>query len=339
MTLPEFDMDAVGKFSVIVTRRGQGATTLLTQLCRHKLANGIDRIIAFDPCHELVPSGLKDLVRDEQSMYKELTEELLMQILQRQKQLLRKSRKNNEHVKVPKLLLAIDNAYFASGVFRSQAFRTLVFNGRCMGIEVIMTQQFLPILPKPIRANVDTWFFAGTPSTTDQRRMYEHCCGQLPTFQSFQQVLHDATQNYSFLVSSNNKRDHSLNLFWHKASFAQKTVHVAHAKPAPAAPAATETETLQTDMVQVSPVDVKPAPAAKTIPVAAETNTGQSTLAFLRKMFTTNASFRRLMLEADADCVRRLARDAGDVEEIPDFRTSLLMLWDELNNKKIKSAK
>jgi hypothetical protein len=70
-----------------------------------------------------------------------------------------------------------------------------------------------------MRSNFDYIFLLAEDTISNRKRLYEHYAGMFPTFDIFQQVFSDITENYGIMVINN--RVHSKNLtdkvFWYRA--------------------------------------------------------------------------------------------------------------------------
>ena len=79
--------------------------------------------------------------------------------------------------------------------------------------------QFSLGIPPEMRSNIDYVFLLAEDVTSNRKRLYDHYAGMFPTFDIFQQVFSDITENYGVMVINN--RVHSKNItdkiFWYKA--------------------------------------------------------------------------------------------------------------------------
>ena len=79
--------------------------------------------------------------------------------------------------------------------------------------------QYAVGIPPELRSNFDYIFLLAEDTISNRKRLYEHYAGMFPTFDIFQQVFSDITDDYGMLVINN--RVHSKNItdkvFWYKA--------------------------------------------------------------------------------------------------------------------------
>jgi hypothetical protein len=86
-------------------------------------------------------------------------------------------------------------------------------------LSFILTMQYAVGIPPEMRSNFDYIFLLAEDTINNRKKLYEHYAGMFPTFDIFQQVFSDLTENYGMMVINN--RVHSKNItdkvFWYKA--------------------------------------------------------------------------------------------------------------------------
>ena len=92
-------------------------------------------------------------------------------------------------------------------------------NGRHYKILFILTMQFALGIPPNLRTNIDYVFILRENIVANRKRIYENYAGMFPTFEVFQQVMDQCTENYECLVINNNAKSNKLEdqVFWYKA--------------------------------------------------------------------------------------------------------------------------
>lgn len=70
-----------------------------------------------------------------------------------------------------------------------------------------------------LRTNVDYVFILREPYLTNRKRIWENYASMFPTFEAFNSVMDQTTENYECLVINNNAKSNKLNdcVFWYKA--------------------------------------------------------------------------------------------------------------------------
>ena len=117
-------------------------------------------------------------------------------------------------------MLIMDDCMSSKGTWlKDPNILELFFNGRHHHLSFILTMQYSVGIPPEMRSNFDYIFLLAEDTISNRKRLYEHYAGMFPTFDIFQQVFSDITENYGIMVIDN--RVHSKNLtdkvFWYKA--------------------------------------------------------------------------------------------------------------------------
>ena len=84
---------------------------------------------------------------------------------------------------------------------------------------LIITMQYPLGIPPNLRTNIDYVFILREPYATNRKRIWENYASMFPTFESFNSVMDQTTENYECLVINNNAKSNKLNdqIFWYKA--------------------------------------------------------------------------------------------------------------------------
>jgi hypothetical protein len=95
----------------------------------------------------------------------------------------------------------------------------LFFNGRHYHVSFILSLQYSLGIPPDMRTNLDYIFILAEDFVNIRRKIYEHYAGMFPSFEVFQKVFTDLTEDYGCMVINN--RIHSKNIedkvFWYRA--------------------------------------------------------------------------------------------------------------------------
>ena len=92
-------------------------------------------------------------------------------------------------------------------------------NGRHWKILFMITMQYCMDLPPSLRANIDYVFILRENIIQNREKLYKHFFGIFPTFDSFNEVMNQCTENYECLVINNNAKSNKLfdQVMWYKA--------------------------------------------------------------------------------------------------------------------------
>ena len=156
-------------------------------------------------------------------IYSEYTNDILSRIFNRQSimnECNKKRKSENKKCKDDTLMLIMDDCMSSKGSWVNDPnILELFFNGRHHHISFILTMQYSVGIPPEMRSNFDYIFLLAEDIISNRKRLYEHYAGMFPTFDIFQQVFTDITEDYGIMVIDN--RIHSKNItdkvFWYKA--------------------------------------------------------------------------------------------------------------------------
>jgi len=128
---------------------------------------------------------------------------------------------NDGHTDInPNAFLILDDCLDDNSWIKDKNIKTCFMNGRHWHILFIITMQFALGVPPNLRTNVDYVFILRENIVSNRKRIYEHYAGMFPTFDTFQQVMDQCTENYECLVINNNSKSNKLEdqVFWYKAN-------------------------------------------------------------------------------------------------------------------------
>jgi len=156
-------------------------------------------------------------------IYSEYNSDILSRIYERQSKMNednKKRIKENRNPKNDSIMLIMDDCMSSKGTWlKDPNILELFFNGRHHHLSFILTMQYSVGIPPEMRSNFDYVFLLAEDTISNRKRLYEHYAGMFPTFDIFQQVFSDITQDYGIMVIDN--RVHSKNItdkvYWYKA--------------------------------------------------------------------------------------------------------------------------
>jgi len=203
----------------MIAKRASGKSYLTREIMYHKKT--LPSAVAISRTEKL-NKFYSDFIPDS-FIYSEYDPEILSRIYERQSIMNEDNKKRKELDKKEKddrLMLIMDDCMSSKGTWlKDPNILELFFNGRHHHLSFILTMQFSLGIPPELRSNFDYIFLLAEDITSNRKRLYEHYAGMFPTFDIFQQVFSDLTENYGCMVIDN--RIHSKNItdkvFWYKA--------------------------------------------------------------------------------------------------------------------------
>lgn len=154
----------------------------------------------------------------------EYTKELIKKFVKRQKMITKKDEKekliNGGRSNIdPNSILVFDDCAYDDSWTKDKNMKFIFLNGRHRHITFIFSLQD-PLIIKPVmRNNTDYVFILRDPSKNNRKRIYEHYCSILPTYDIFSKIMDNCTENYECLVLDRTVQSNKIEdqLFWYKA--------------------------------------------------------------------------------------------------------------------------
>jgi hypothetical protein len=203
----------------MIAKRASGKSYLTKELMYHK--RHIPSAIAISKTEKL-NKFYSDFIPDS-FIFSDYEPEILTKIYERQSKMNSDNAirvKEGKKEKDDRIMIIMDDCMSSKGSWlKDPNILELFFNGRHHHVSFILTMQFSLGIPPELRSNFDYIFLLAEDFISNRKRLYEHYAGMFPSFDIFQQVFNDITENYGIMVIDN--RVHSKNLtdkvFWYKA--------------------------------------------------------------------------------------------------------------------------
>lgn len=155
-------------------------------------------------------------------IYYNFESEILTRLFARQKRLNadnKKRMKLKKKTKDDRVMVIMDDCMSDKNWVKDPNIGELFFNGRHYHISFILTMQYSKGLPPDMRGNLDYIFLLAEDFISNRKRLYEDYAGMFPSFDIFQQVFSELTDNYGCMVINNRKHSKHIEdkVFWYKA--------------------------------------------------------------------------------------------------------------------------
>lgn len=221
LPIKEFSIKDMANHCTIamIAKRATGKSYLTREIMFHK--RNIASALAISRTEKL-NSFYSEFIPDSY-IYPEYTSDILTRVYDRQSQMNednKKRVKNGKKAKDDSMMIIMDDCMSSKGTWlKDPNILELFFNGRHHHLSFILTMQYSVGIPPEMRSNFDYVFLLAEDTINNRKRLYEHYAGMFPTFDIFQQVFGDITENYGVMVIDN--RVHSKNItdkvFWYRA--------------------------------------------------------------------------------------------------------------------------
>jgi len=156
-------------------------------------------------------------------IYDELEEKLISKFLTRQITITnsrkREMAKQGSSSIDPRAFLILDDCMYNKSAMSDKNIRCIFMNGRHYKIFLLITMQHGLGLPPDLRSNIDYVFIFRNNIVKEREKIYNHYAGMFPTFDVFNQVMNQCTENFECLVIDNKVQSNNINdiVFWYKA--------------------------------------------------------------------------------------------------------------------------
>lgn len=225
MRFKKFDLKNLKNHCTIalIAKRRSGKSVLVKDIMRTK--NDIPSSVVISRTEKLNKCYGNNM--PDSYIYYNFDTDILSRIFKRQNRLIEdnnKRKKNNKYLKDDRVLLIMDDCMSDKNWIKDPNILELFFNGRHYHLSFILTMQYSKGLPPDMRANLDYIFLLAEDFICNRKRLYEDYAGMFPSFDVFQQVFTELTDDFGCMVIDNS--NHSKNIedkvFWYKAKMVEE---------------------------------------------------------------------------------------------------------------------
>jgi hypothetical protein len=197
----------VNKITSLLAKRNSGKSVLLKHLVeseKHKFA----KIWVICPT-EKINRFYSDIVDDE-CIFDSYDEKWVNKLIDKMTQI-----NSNKPAKERKnVLLILDDLVSDTNFHQSPSFKKIIIRGRHINIAIILTFQYLNLIPPTARSNLDTLFVGQMNKQSVYLLMSEFISGDISK-EEFIKMYNRCTKDYNFLVINNNSVEtNDLNLIY-----------------------------------------------------------------------------------------------------------------------------
>ncbi|ADO67372.1 putative VV A32-like packaging ATPase [Cafeteria roenbergensis virus] len=217
----KFDLNEMCEHATIalIAKRASGKSVLVKEIMKKNAS--IPSSVVICKTEKLNRSYGKNI--PDSYIYYDFDADILDRIFSRQKRLIADNEKRQAKKKTLKddrVMLIMDDCMSDKKWVKDPTVLELFFNGRHYHISFILTMQYSKGIPPGMRSNLDYIFLLAEDFYSRRKSLYEDYAGMFPSFDVFQQVFTELTDNYGCMVINN--RVHSKNIedkvFWYKAN-------------------------------------------------------------------------------------------------------------------------
>lgn len=218
--LPRAGESAKGPVVILMGKRGTGKSVLIKDIMYNNREVPLGTVISGTE----EGNGFYSSFVPKMFINGEYSTTIVESILKRQLQVIREIHKEEKQFGRssidPRAFLIMDDCMYDASWTREKVMWLLFMNGRHWRIMLLISMQYPLGIPPILRTNVDFVFILRENIVSNRKRLYDHYVGMIETFELFQQIMNQCTENYECLVvdntvQSNNPMDQ---IFWYKAN-------------------------------------------------------------------------------------------------------------------------
>ena len=216
LELKKFNMSDIkdDKVVVLIGKRDTGKSFLCKDILYHHRNIPVGQVISgTEGANQVYQKIIPKLF-----IHGEFKPEIVQNMLKRQKLMIEQLNGGNREID-PRAFLILDDCLYDNSWAKNKDMRSVFMNGRHYKLLFLLTMQYALGIPPNLRTNIDYVFILRENYVSNRKRLYEHYAGMFPTFEMFNQVMDQCTENYECLVINNNSKSNKLTdqVFWYKA--------------------------------------------------------------------------------------------------------------------------
>lgn len=173
----------------IIGKRHTGKSVLMKNLMYHMPKP--DYVLAMAPTEDTLRM-FREFI-PESCIFDHFSQERLEKVVTVQRELVNRG-------KVRHVLILLDDCLYQKGVLKSNAIRSIFFNGRHDNISFVCAAQYMMDIDVSLRTNIDYIFTMRETILVNRQKLYKYYFGQYKKFDEFDRVMQACTQNYKCLV-------------------------------------------------------------------------------------------------------------------------------------------
>jgi hypothetical protein len=221
LELNKFDPSKIASDSVVVFigKRNTGKSYCMKDILHHN--RDIPVGVVISPTERA--NGFFEKFIPKMLLYDECEEATIKKFLDRQINLTTERKKELKRLGNSQIdsraFFILDDCLYDKKWINNINIRSMFMNGRHYKIFFLITMQHALGLPPVLRNNIDYIFIFRNNILKEKQKIYDNYAGMFPSFEVFNQVMNQTTENFECLVIDNKIQSNKLQeqVFWYKA--------------------------------------------------------------------------------------------------------------------------
>ena len=222
LELKKFDPKRITSDSVVVFigKRNTGKSYCMKDILNHN--KDIPVGVVISPTERA--NGYFEKFIPKMLIYDECEEDTIKKFLDRQIKISTEKKKDLKKYGStqidPRSFLILDDCLYDKRWINNINIRSIFMNGRHYNIFFLITMQHALGLPPVLRNNIDYIFIFRNNILKERQKIFDNYAGMFPSFEAFNQVMNQTTENFECLVIDNKIQSNKLEdqVFWYKAN-------------------------------------------------------------------------------------------------------------------------
>ena len=208
----KFDVKTIKphRIAFILGKRHTGKSVLMKNLLYHMPRP--DFVLAMAPTEDTLQTFREFL--PECCIFDHFSQDKLDRTVAIQRELVNRGKQRS-------VLIILDDCMYQKNVLKSNAMRSIFFNGRHDHISLICSAQYMMDVDVSLRTNIDYIFTMRESILTNRQKLYKYYFGQFKKFDEFERVMAACTQDYKCMVMDGtvtNCKTAVDSVMWYKAT-------------------------------------------------------------------------------------------------------------------------
>ena len=211
-----------GPVIVLLGKRGTGKSILIKDILYHNQDLKVGTVMSGTESG----NGFFSKVLPKCMIHNEYKQDILRGLVEHQKAVLKEIKKQKQVYGRPlpdydgRVFCILDDCLYDTNWTRDKLIRMLFMNGRHWKVMLIIAMQYPMGIPPVLRTNIDYTFILRESNKSIRRKIYDHYAGMFDTFELFEDIMNQTTEDNECLVVANNTKSNKLidQIFWYKAN-------------------------------------------------------------------------------------------------------------------------